>query len=226
MSDDQEPTPVTLDSLANEVSNLKKQVDKETKGFWGWIKLAGTILAFVAAIFAVPKGALDLYEKIHSRPHTQVTPESALLLSYDPKTKLLSFSSDFTISNTGKRLDTIQGMRATLQRIDYTSDPLLSFEDTNFAVFENSAKITNRFPINKDSTRSLTSIMDHYLSDDNRLSMFQPKSQWRLDLEFTGEYQNKYPVKYCFDVSQGMANEFNAAKDKVSKRLLNPWCDH
>jgi hypothetical protein len=68
--------------------------------------------------------------------------------------------------------------------------------------------------------------MGRYLSDDNRLSMFQPKSQWRLDLEFTGEYQSKYPIKYCFDVSQGMADEFTAATDKVSKRLLNPWCDH
>jgi hypothetical protein len=226
VSDQQEPSLVTLDSLANEVKNLQKQIDKETKGFTGRIKWLGTILAFVAAIFAVPKGALDLYDKVHSRPHTQLTPESALLLSYDPKTKLISFSSDFTISNTGERLDTIQNMRATLQRIDYTSDLSLSFEDTNFAVFENSAKITNRFPINKDSTRSLAYVTSRYLSDDNRLSIFQPKSQWRLDLEFTGEFQSKYPIKYCFDVSQGIADELIAAKDTVSKRLLNPWCDH
>lgn len=224
MADSQNP-PVTVESLASEVKELQKQIDKETKGFTGWVKWLSLILAFVAAIFAVPKGVLDLYDRIHSRPNTHVTPESTLLLSYDPKTKLISFSSDFTISNTGERLDTIKNIGATLQRIDYTSNPLISFEDTNFAIFENNAKVTNRFPVNKEATRSLTCLMGHYLSDDKKTSMFQPKSQWRLTLEFTGEYQSKYPIQYCFDISQGMVDEFGAAKDKITKRLLSPWCN-
>ncbi|HEY4423417.1 MAG TPA: hypothetical protein VGN10_04370, partial [Pyrinomonadaceae bacterium] len=75
MADSQTP-PVTVESLASEVKELQKQIDKETKGFTGWVKWLSLILAFVAAIFAVPKGVLDLYDRIHSRPNTHVTPES------------------------------------------------------------------------------------------------------------------------------------------------------
>jgi hypothetical protein len=100
--------PMTVESLKEDVNQLQKQIDKETKGVIGWIKKIGTILAFLAAIFAVPKGALDLYERVHSRPNTHIVPESSLLLSYEPKTKLISLSSEFTIANSGKRLGPVQ----------------------------------------------------------------------------------------------------------------------
>ncbi len=217
--------PVTVESLKEQVNKLQTQIDKETKGLTGTLKKLGTILAFLAAIFAVPKGALDLYERLHSRPNTQITPESALLLSYEPKTRQISVSSDFTISNTGERLDTIKNMGATLQRSGYASPPLLSFGDNDFAVFENSTKITNRFPVNKDATRSLTCQLVQYISDDNKAALLQPKSRWELTLEFTGEYQHKYPVKYCFDISPNLATEFATATEKVTKKFLSPWCD-
>lgn len=220
MAEESKPPPTTQE-LSVDVEKLKKDMAKEQ----GWFKRVGTILAFVAALFAVPKGALELLEKVRARPDTKITQEPYLVLDYDPKTKNLSFGFDFTVSNTGSRLDTIKNVSGNLQRIDYTAPPLLTLEDTSFHFSENNAPITNRFPINKDSTRSLHSQIDLYLSDDTRISFFEPKSRWRLQVEFTGEFDKKYVATYCLDVSKTIADDIANAKDKLSKRLLNPWCD-
>src|ERR1043165_6083546 len=92
-----EAAPLTIEQLAGKVENLKRQIDKETTGFTGKVKWLGLVVALLVGILTVPKAAKDTWEAYFSRPDTAVTPESSLLMSYDPTTKMIEFGFGFTI---------------------------------------------------------------------------------------------------------------------------------
>jgi len=218
-------TEAELRELEKEVVLLKARVDKETKGIAGWIKSVAVVLAFVAAVFAVPKGIHEFWQDWHSRPNTHLTPESYILLSYEPKAKMLSFRSDFTISNTGSRLDTITRAGATIKQMESDVAPLLSFGDMEVSFLDNKAEISRRFTVPKDSTRALTYQVTRYLADDKRQAFLVPKSRWQFVVELEDEFEKTYQLTYCFDVSQSLLEETVAATTTVQRKFVNPLCD-
>lgn len=225
--DDTTPPPApTIEGLAQQVSSLKSQIDRETTGFTGWVKWLSLLLAFVAALFSVPKGAMDLWDSLYSRPDTNLTQEPSLSMTYDPKTKLIQFGFDFTISNNGKRKDTIQSLSARLKRIDFnTSTDLLSFGDNDFHFSEKNGKIPSHFPITESNPREINCLLSTYLDDQSKGGFLIPKSRWQLVVDLTGEFEKKNSLTYCFDISQDDIDDlFNSQQLKTSQ-INNPNCE-
>jgi hypothetical protein len=61
-----------LDRLDLELQKLKTLVEGENKGLVGWAKRWGAILALFMAFFAVPRGVVDAYHVLWSRPNTEL----------------------------------------------------------------------------------------------------------------------------------------------------------
>jgi hypothetical protein len=221
------PAPrLTVEQLTEKVEELKKQIDKETTGFTGWVKWIGLIVALLAAILTVPKAAKDAYESFFARPETSVTSESTLAMTYDPTTKMLQFGFGFTISNNGKRKDTVQSLSAILKRIDFDkSSDLLTLGDNDFEFSENKRKIPNHFPISESTPREIDAFAKTYLDEQTKSAFLLPKSRWQLLITLNEEYGQKSLLKYCFDISQDDIDEiFNSQEEKTSQ-IRNPNCE-
>lgn len=225
LDDNAPPTP-TIGQLAQQVSSLTSRIDKETTGFTGWVKWISLILALLAALFSVPKGAIDLWDSVHSRPDTKITPESSLSMTYDPKSKSIQFGFGFTISNDGKRKDTIQTISARLKRIDYdTSNDLISFGDNDFVFSEKNGRIPNHFPITESNPREIDCMLTAYLADQIKGDFLIPKSRWQLVVDLTGEYGKKNSIAYCFDISQDDLDDLFKSQQQKTSQMNNPNCE-
>jgi imidazoleglycerol phosphate dehydratase HisB len=222
-------TPVqtlTPEALSIQLSELKKQVDAETKGFTGWVKWLSLLLAFLLAILAVPKAWIDLSQSVFTQPETKVIPESNLAISRDPKANSIQFAFGFTIMNDGKKKDSIQKLSARLIRIDEaTSNALLDLSDNSFQFIEKNAKIPNRFSVTESSPREITCYVSSYLSEATRASFLVPQSRWRLSIELTGDDEKKHPIDYCFDVTDVDISDVFASADPAPMKILNPTCE-
>lgn len=219
--------------LSVEISQTSRAPDEDKmswrhrgKNVYVWIKWTAPLLALVAAIFAIPKGVVDLYTAIVSEPKTELMPESYLSVSYDPTQKLIEFGFGFTAANNGSKAETIKDASARIEAIGSSAAEvsLISFSDSDFSFAENNATISNRFPINKDSTRPVKASISYYLSDEKRAILIQPGTRRRLVVELTGQTNKSHTLQFCFDVTQSLVDDLFNSQIRATRRFREPEC--
>jgi len=180
---------------------------------YSWMKRATPVLAFLAAIFAVPKGVMEVYSGLISSPRTKLIPDSYLQLSYKPTDKSLGFSFAFTAANDGSTYDAISATSAVVERLDRNrlSRPLISLNESNVEYKENSVQIQDHFIVSKDATRQIACTLRFYLTDQLKsdLLAMSPDSQRRLTVTISGN--KPHTLKYCFDISQSVTDDLFSA---------------
>jgi outer membrane murein-binding lipoprotein Lpp len=215
-----------IDQHAESVEGLTQKVDKETTGLARFIKWAGLIVALLVGVVTVPKAVKDSWESYFARPETTVAPESSLLLTYNPTTRIIGFGFAFTIANNGKRKDTIQGLSARLKRIDRdSSSDLLTLGDNDFEFSEKNVKIPHHFSVSESMPREVDGSVKAYLDEQLRSGFLLPKSRWLLDVVLTGEYGHSISMKYCFDVSQDDIEQILKGTELFSSSMKDPNCE-
>jgi hypothetical protein len=212
-----------INSLRESVNSLKRQVDEENKGF---LKRWSGVLALIAAIFAVPHGAIELFNAINSlftRPHTSLYVSPPLIMSYDPQQKAISFTLSVSVANNGTRNDVIRAARA---RLETTSSPAsqIHFASSDFNINSGGAPVAFPFNVGKESSKELTCSVSSSLGGISMDALHQ-SGERHLIIELVGEKNRTYTQKFCFHLTQGVIDGVFKAETTQVRRFLTSTCD-
>lgn len=202
-----------LKTLGSEVEKLKK----ENEGVTGWLKKWGAIIGFVAALFAVPKGVMDLYGSIVSHPKTSVMRGGRFDVEYDPGPQKMKATFNFSTLNVGTEDDTISELWATLRAPGFSSD-LVSFDTSKFHVTDKGQEITIPFSIAKGSSRDFHCVVESPLEKEG---IPNKGGLWVFTIRLVGRNRNvPMDIQYKVWMSQEDVAELKATKQTF--KFLNP----
>ena len=202
-----------LKTLQNDVEKLKK----DNEGITGWLKKWGPIIGFIAALFAVPKGVIDLYSSIVSHPKTSVMRGGSFNLEYDPAIQRMKATFNFSTLNAGTEDDTINELWATL-RAPGSSSNLVSFDTSKFHVTDKGQEITIPFSIAKGTSRDFHSVVESPLEKE---SIPNKGGQWIFSVRLMGRNRNA-PMDFQYKIWMSSEDVAELKAIKQTFKFLNP----
>lgn len=206
-----------LDRLEEELAKLQSGVEKETRGVGGWTKKWGAVLALVAAIFAVPSGVQDAYQRFWSHTNTTLNANPDQHIAYNPYDKRLSFKVSFSAVNDGsKELDDLTGWGAEvshepLQQTEESHEPLQQqvFQPVRHRITETSRSYPFEPADIHCSSRDNSQPQAHiyvYKGRDKTISctldgayldLFEEPGSYKVEFNVKGS-EKTYQLEYCF----------------------------
>jgi len=190
------PSQLPVEQLRKDVEDLKRRLDNENKGFSGRVKRWGTVLAFIAAIFAVPHGVLDLvksFREIRSAPDIKAFAGWPLEMALDGKERQVDFTFNFTLANYGAKDDLIIDAKASIDSVSDSSPIPLDIT----TLHQNNAEVRIPFPIGTSSPKEIICSISSRLGELGWESFLEPGLH-RLNLEFKSQNGETYALNFCF----------------------------
>lgn len=210
-----------IDSLREKIQEISRKVDDGNRGLKKW---AG-VLALVAAIFAVPTGAIQLYNLVDSlfaRPMTSVYRGTSLSISYDPHGKTLEFTFGLSLANDGSKADVISDATAHLEGESSTL-PAVDFSNSDFSFFDGNAPVLIPFNVEKDKSRNLVCSISSKLGELSERALKQSGMR-QLLVELRGRNNRVYILRFCYRLMDNEISQVFEAEGVQTRRLVKIDC--
>ncbi len=221
------PDPSRLDRLESEVEKTKQRLD--AKSTTDRLKTWGAIVALVVAIFALPRGFVDSYKAVVSKPNIRVKQSPDLHITYDPGKQTFGFEPKFTISNlNGSKDDMVESLEAKLSNVSDSSPRSLRFEGSDIQCSsEGGTHVTIPFPVQVGSVITTTCKLPVPLakSNDNPLSQL---GKYHLSVALTRAGQRtSTPLDFCFELfEQNMKDLFQETSENLKHTVCGQGSAH
>jgi hypothetical protein len=201
---------VQLEKLRGDLEHLK--TDSKS-----WIKTWGVYLGVLGALFAVPKGALDLRDQIWPRADTSVAiQEMTIYHSPGLTSEIVKFP--LVVMNLGNLDDVLVNNGATLtvagQSVELTPD-------VDYGLYDNSAKVGASIVVPKDGLRAFEVSLT-----------FTPKTRpivavpgmHQVDINFLDVHEKPYKASFCFPMEASDVHTLFESSDIQTKTILKKQC--
>lgn len=190
--------------LRAEVNALKQKMESENRGFLGWTKRWAGPLAFAAAIFAVPRGGIELYNSVKQllkHPETRLS-SSELAWSFDPQQRLLVLRFPLTLVNVGNEEDIVVDAGARLAAAAGHAGALEDyyFEDFKCAETGEPRPLPRLLHVAAKSQVEMRCTLTSSLTQQSA-GAFLGSGPLRLAVALRGEDKRENGLKLCFNPS-------------------------
>jgi hypothetical protein len=210
-----------LDRLEQELTKLKAGLEKESRGVAGWAKRWGAVLALVVAIFAVPRGVLDVYHIFWSRPLTELVPGKTVEMGFDPTRKSVSFTLGIGVENAGTKDDFVSDWGAVAQNISAQPARTVQFSSNDIQCTSEAGKIIKPpYPLHTSTSIQI------FCTLESDTDPFKQSGTYEIEMSVSGANNQKKTVSYCFDLGDKLLTEVIGSTARESKRIMkNPNCE-
>jgi hypothetical protein len=221
---------VTQSALFDEIRTVRKKIDdlesrinEESKGSLAWAKKWEVWLAIIAAVFALPRGGLDLYHFFWNRPDSRLTAGSSLIMTYQPAESKLAFTFDFTAINVGTEDDLFQ-VRGQFTGQANSQNDSWPISPSDFGCSSQGVKLLIPFaartgiPISIECTISIN--FDPAKSDFS----LRPGIN-RLTVDFSGTHNRTRSLDFCFYLTKSTMDEVFGSGHQEQRRFVYPNCE-
>jgi hypothetical protein len=210
-----------LDRLEQELGKLKEELEKENRGVVGWAKKWGAVSALVVAIFAVPRGVVDIYHIFWSRPVTELVPGKTVEMGFDPTRKSVSFTLGIGVENSGTKDDFVSDWGATVKNISLRPSRTVQFSSNDIQCSSEAGKIIETpYPLHTS-----TSIQIFCTLENSDTDPFKQSGTYQIEMIVSGASSQKKTVSYCFDLGDKLIAEVIGSAVPESRRIIkNPDC--
>jgi hypothetical protein len=156
------------------------KLDAESRGFWGWVRKWGALLALLVGLIGIPKAAVDAWSSLWVHANTSILEGYPIDLFFDLNSQRLSLSTSFTLRNAGTADDVI---RSSWAKLIPPRGPELNFESANTILMEKNVPLGMPFTVIKAGSRDLTCQLGVQVKPEE---IPRESGVWKLMIELTG----------------------------------------
>lgn len=184
-------------AVLDRVEKLEKEVSGGG-GLAGWAKRWAPLLAIIAAVFAVPKGIVDLYKAIVTSPALNVTAGPEVVVMYNPKAVVLHIRAQLSLENSGTASETIESTSAHLQVRGASG--VVPFPNGSVRLIDQEVPVIFPLVAAAGAPRTLTLTASTPLGSISR-STFDRVGWHVFVAELHGKKNGTYRAQYCFPLT-------------------------
>ncbi len=210
-------------SIRREIDDLRSRIDAESKGLLAWAKKWLIWLSLITAVFALPRGGLDLYHLIRNRPDSNLVPGNTLSMAYDPSKSRLEFTFGFAANNVGSE-DDLLNLGGHLAEQANAQNDLWPFSAADLSCTSQGSKLPIPFAVRTSVPISVECTISVKF-DPSKSSLLLRQGDYRLKLDFSGPHNRTQSMNFCFHLTKSMIDEVFKSSHQEQRRFIYPICE-
>jgi hypothetical protein len=215
--------PLRIETLQEEIDELKRSREKESRSFAGRIKLWGAVIGLIGGLFAIPRGLFDSYVLLFGEPKTTVVGGNDLKLEYTPNKSEIRLSFDALMTNEGDKNDVINNLLGQLSKRGDATASNLPFSDADFDCSSQNIRMSMPISLRKDVPLNFSCSTSSEVSGLSR-GPFISAGYYQFQVEVVGQDRKEHDLDFCFYLTDEALTELFKSTGVAKKRFLYPNC--